>query len=122
MLYVDDRVVDDFERVHDVCLVWSSEVQGISSVHDDSRELGDRLCRILFSSAGQSDRPWADHCGAAQDDAGGHYAGRLLDLLRCVPEGSAEVELCRGICADRGGGIHYFQRVVMFGSCHNRFT
>lgn len=103
----DCRVADDFERVYDICLVRPSEVQGLSLVHGDSGELGDCLCRILFSSAGQSDRPWSVQRGAAEDDPGGHHAGRLLNFLGRLLERSAEVELCGGVCADRGSGVHH---------------
>lgn len=108
----DCRIADDFERVHDARVVRPSEVQGLSLVHSDSCELRDCLRRILLSSTGQSDRPWAIHGGAAQDDSGGHHAGRLLDFLGRLLERSAEVELCGGIRVDCGGGIYHLQRMV----------
>ncbi|MDH4082145.1 MAG: hypothetical protein OEV99_00165 [Nitrospira sp.] len=67
-------------------VVWASAVQGLSPVHGNSGKLGDRLCRILLPSAGQSDRPWSVYGGTAYDDSRSYHAGRLLNVLGRLPE------------------------------------
>ena len=59
--YADDSVADGVQYLHDDRLVWASQVQGLALVDRDSRQLGDSLCRILFSGASQSDRHYQFH-------------------------------------------------------------
>src|SRR5688572_26421857 len=44
------------QYLHDVRLVWTSQVQGLAVMDGDSGELADRIFRVLLSSTGQSHR------------------------------------------------------------------
>jgi hypothetical protein len=54
--HADDLIANCIQHLHDHCLVWAPQVQRLAAVDRDSGELGDCLRRILFSSAGESDR------------------------------------------------------------------
>ena len=69
------------ERFHDDRLVRASELQGCADLRGRADLVGDRVLRVLAGGAGQPDRPRSVQRRAAQDDPGGHHAGRLRRLL-----------------------------------------
>src|SRR4051795_1214951 len=80
------------QRLHDLCLVWPSEIQGEPAGAGRDGELGDRLCRILAGGARQPLGQRGLFGGAAQDHAGGDHAGGVRRLLGALPEGAAGME------------------------------
>jgi hypothetical protein len=78
----------------------------------DRRELGDRVRGILFSGAGESDRPLSVFSGAVEDDPGGHHAGGVLRVFGLVSEGAAEVELSGRLRPDGRSCVRDFQGMV----------
>src|SRR6478735_8753690 len=80
------------QRLHDLCLVRPSEIQGELAAGGGAGELGDCLFRILAGGAGQPLGQRGLFGGAAQDHAGGDHAGGVRRLLGVVPEGAAGLE------------------------------
>jgi len=54
--HADYLTPDHLQHLHDHCLVWTSQVQGLAAVGRDSGELRVCLRRVLFLSAGESHR------------------------------------------------------------------
>src|SRR5258705_8679864 len=90
-----------FQRLHDLCLVWPSEIQGEPAADGRAGELGDCLRRILAGGAGQPLGQRGVFGGAAQDHSGGDYAGGVRLLLGAVPEGAAGMESRARLCLHR---------------------
>src|SRR4051794_40829070 len=106
MVHEDGDSVDHFQYLHDLCVVWASEIQAECAVAGDRGELGDCVRGVLFPGAGESD--WQQsgvHRGAAEDHAGGDHAAGFLRVFGSLSEGAAEVELYGWIWAGCGGRI-----------------
>ena len=80
------------QRLHDLCLVRPSEIQGEPAGAGRAGELGHRLRRILAGGAGQPLGQRGVFGGAAQDHAGGDHAGGVRLLLGALSEGAAGME------------------------------
>jgi hypothetical protein len=89
--------VDHFKYFHDVCVVWTPPIPGISPLAGSCRQLDDRLSGVLFSGAREPNRFVSIFDGAVEDDPGSHYADRFFDLFRHVPERPIPLELRRGV-------------------------
>ena len=98
---VDDRhfslAVADFDvvrlqRLHDLCLVRPSQIQGKPAAARHHGELRDHLFRILAGGAGQPLGQRGLFGRTAQDHAGGDHAGGVRRILGAVPEGTAGLE------------------------------
>src|SRR2546426_6644699 len=113
MLHEDGAAADHFQHLHDLRMVWASEIQGPRLVGGDSGELADRVPGILFSGAGQSHREQSGvYRGAIEDHPGGDHAGGVLFFLGSLSERAAEVELYGGIWTGGGGGVFRFLPMV----------
>src|SRR5262249_8480902 len=66
-LHAADPASARLQRLHDVRLVWPSALQGSAALRGHSRELGDRLHRILHGRASQSVGHRRLYDGPAQD-------------------------------------------------------
>src|SRR5258706_9538087 len=79
-----DPAPDPLQHLHDVRLVWPSEVSPRTAVQGHRYQLDNRLCGVLFSGAGQPHRILRVHDGAVEDHTGGHHPNRVFDLLRSI--------------------------------------
>src|SRR5690606_10084392 len=96
-------VADRLERLHDVRLVRSSQVQDIAAVDRGYGLMEHRLCRILVRGSCQPYRTRGLLSGRVEDDPGSGDAVRLCGVLGALPEGSDLLEPSRRLLADRRG-------------------
>jgi hypothetical protein len=96
-----------FKHLHDVCLVWSPEVQGIASVACDRRQLDDRVIRILLSGACESDRLVPVFNRSAEDNSRGDHAGCVFRFLIDVFARTVPMELRHRVRIYRVRGVFY---------------
>ena len=71
------------------------------------RKLDDRVCRILFSGAGQSHRFVSIFDGATEDNPRGHHAGRFFDFFGLLPQRAVPMELPGGVWIHRVRSLFY---------------
>lgn len=84
------------QHLHDICVVWPSEVQGCTSLEGHSGELADSFSGVLFSGACQPYRPSSVYSSTTQDGTRGDHTSSLLRFFSLLLEGAAQMELyCR---------------------------
>lgn len=104
------------ECLHDVCVVWTSEVQGQAARAGHPRELGHCAVRILFSGARQPVGQLGLFPAPAQDHAGNHHAHGVLRLCVLLFQRKGAVESLRGVCLHpSGGGLRLLAAKVVTG-------
>src|SRR3984957_19458182 len=99
--------------LHDLRLVWASEIQGEPAAARHHGELGHRVVRILAGGARQSLGQRGLYAGTAQDHAGSDHADRVRGIFGAVSEGAAGLESRPGFCADRCGRVFHFSQMVV---------
>jgi hypothetical protein len=91
---------------------YAFEVQASPDLHRDSRQLGHRLFRVLFSSARQPNWLVRIQRGTAKDDSGSNHPDRIFGILGVLSRRTDQVELHIGLRFDRAGGVCDFQKMV----------
>ena len=111
-----DPLADHFQHLHDLRLVWASEIQGLALMDGHCRELGHRLRGVLFPGAGQPHRPLRVQRRTVENDPRGHYPRGVLHFLGALSQRAAQVELCGRIRFDGRRRVPHFQGVVRAGA------
>ncbi len=65
-----DPALDPLQHLHDLCLVWPSEISTRAAVQGHRHQLAHRFCGILFSGTRQSHRLLRVHDSAVEDHPG----------------------------------------------------
>jgi len=99
-----------FKYFHDFRLVRPSEVPQRAPLQGDLDQLAHRVCRVLLSSACEPNWVLRVQCRAIEDDSGSDHAKRFLGVFRPVFERANPLELCDGICNDRGAVFVIFKK------------
>src|ERR1019366_2998246 len=96
--YEHDISLDAFEHLHDLRLVWPSEVRPrLAAVESHPRFLGNRTVRVLPGGACQSPRVWTVLGISAQDHPRGDYDLGVHCVRDLLSQREARVELSRGV-------------------------
>lgn len=101
------RPVDDLKYFHDVRLVWTPEIQGVTTLDSDCGELDNCFCRILFSGAGEPHWVISIFYRATEDDSGSHHASRFLAFFGDILARAVSMELLGSIRLHSGCRLLY---------------
>ena len=88
-------------------MVRPPEIQGITALDRHPGKLDDCVCRVLLSSARESNRLVSILSSAAENDSGSDHVSRVFGFFRHVSARAVSMELRRCLCVHRRGGILY---------------
>jgi hypothetical protein len=101
----DNHSADDLEPIHELGLVWPSEIQGSATLDCDPGELGCRVLRISLPGSGESPRLRPVERAATEGLARMHHARGLLATGGSTFSFAGEMEPHRLLRLHRWGGL-----------------
>src|SRR4030095_14719937 len=98
---------DNLEHLHDVCLVWTLEIQRVAPLEGHYGQLADCFRGVLLSGSGEPDRLLSILHGAVKDHSGGDHVKFVRRLLGNVSRRIVEVESRRCVSLHYRRGLFY---------------
>lgn len=115
-----DSAACPLERVYDVRLVRTPEIQERAAVVGGRGKLGDSVFRVLPASARKQNRTQLLGRRAPENIAGSDNTGSVRSVLSAVSERGVQVELRGWIRIDDSGSVFRVQEMVALAGIKNR--